>query len=817
MNRVTIPLLSSLYLIGFVFFSHSSPAAEQVDFNRHVRPILAKHCVACHGPDEAAREAELRLDIDDEQLGPFATRESGQVIVAGNPDESLLWQRINSDDEDLVMPPLGDEHPRLETSEKKMLREWIIQGGEFAGHWAFTKDNPPIIRQRVDNLWQENAVDAFVLDALDTINQKPNKAATKRTLIRRLTLDLTGLPPSREEIAAYLNDESENAYTALVDRLLASPAYGEHMARYWLDLVRFADTNGIHHDHYREMTPYRDWVIRSFNSNLPFDDFVKWQIAGDLFPSPTRDQLIASGFNRLHLVIDRGTAIPQESFTRNVIDRVNAFGTAFLGLTVGCAVCHDHKYDPITQKDFYQLYAFFNNIDSTPETPGRNTHPPFIRLTSKSEEKQLRSMEQELADLTKEKSALSTKIKSLSGKPEEDGSDSKEKEGLSQQLAKIEAAIKTAKQRKDTLEKSIPVSLIMKERKEIRPANILIRGAYDQLGEEVERNTPAFLPPLQRTGDVASRMDLASWLLQPEHPLTARVTVNRIWQQFFGVGLVKTSEDFGTQGELPSHPELLNKLSSDFVANGWDVKSLVRRIVLSKTYRQSSQANQDQFELDSENRNLARGSRFRLDAEIIRDQILMTAGLLNGSMFGKSVKPPQPPNLWKNVSMVSSSTYAFKADEGEKIHRRSLYSFWKRALPPPQMTIFDAPTREACVARRERTNTPLQALVLMNETRYFQAARQLATRLFESESDPAARINVAFETITSHLPSQTEFESLKSGLLTLETSYKEDPEAVRELLELPSEVTPTNHDQSVAAFTMLVNAIYNLDRVKTRE
>jgi len=372
-------LLACFCFVSSASCPHFAWAVERVDFNRDVRPILAKHCVACHGPDEAAREAELRLDIDDELLGPFALRDSGKAIVAGNPAESLLWKRINSEDEDLVMPPLGDEHPRLEATEKEVLKEWIIQGGQFARHWAFTMDKPSAIPQRVGNLWQANAVDAFALDSLATINQKPSNPASKRTLIRRLTLDLAGLPPSREEIAEYLSDESEDAYTALVDRLLASPAYGEHMARYWLDLVRFADTNGIHHDHYREMTPYRDWVIRSFNSNLPFDDFVTYQIAGDLLPSPTRDQLIASGFNRLHLVIDRGTAIPQESFTRNVIDRVNAFGTAFLGLTVGCAVCHDHKYDPFTMKDFYSFAAFFADIEEVGHYSTKD-QPPSLEI-----------------------------------------------------------------------------------------------------------------------------------------------------------------------------------------------------------------------------------------------------------------------------------------------------------------------------------------------------------------------------------------------------------------------------------------------------
>lgn len=815
----------SLFGSCVVFLTLVGPnvlADDSIDFNREVRPILAQHCVACHGPDEAAREAELRLDIDDKQIGALADRESGQAVVPGDLNNSLLWQRINSQDDDLVMPPLSDEHPRLKASEIGTLKRWILSGGNFQQHWAFVAARPQAAPSPI-TAWESNSLDTFVLAALQRNGKSPSEFADKRTLIRRLTLDLTGLPPSREEIRRFLEDPSENAYELLVDRLLASPAYGEHMARYWLDLVRFADTNGIHHDHYREMTPYRDWVIRAFNDNLSFDRFVTYQIAGDLYPAPTQDQLVASGFNRLHLVIDRGTAIPQESFTRNVIDRVNAFGTAFLGLTVGCAVCHDHKYDPITQKDFYQLYAFFNNIDSEPETPGRNTHAPFLRLPSQRQSVELASLEAEVDQLNNDKAELATRAKSvqekLASEPDEATKKAlgRQEDEFEAELKKLEEELKSANKRKANFEKTIPVSLIMKERKEIRPAHILIRGVYDQLGAQVERGTPAFLPPIKNESSAKSRMDLAQWLLDPEHPLTARVAVNRIWQQFFGVGLVKTSEDFGTQGEMPSHPALLDHLSTQFVASNWDVKELIRQIVLSSTYRQSSKATPSDYEADVENRMLARGSRFRLDAEIIRDQILLTAGTLNGNMFGKSVKPPQPPNLWKNVSMVSSSTYAFEADQGEKIHRRSVYSFWKRALPPPQMTIFDAPTREACIARRERTNTPLQALVLMNETRYFEATRILARRLVDFTPDTLKRLQIAFESITSHIPTERELKLLSTSQETLQSTYLQNPEAVKELLNLSSEAVPTQQDVEIAAFTMIVNAIYNLDRVKTRE
>ena len=546
---------------------------------------------------------------------------------------------------------------------------------------------------------------------------------------------------------------------------------------------------------------------------MAFDDFVVDQISGDLRPAPTQDQLIASGFNRLHLVIDKGTAIPAESFTRNVIDRVTAVGTAFMGLTVGCAVCHDHKYDPVTQRDFYQLYAFFNNIDSGPETPGRNVHAPFLRLPNDQQRADLEALTSQIADAESRLEGL----KQREGSVASDFACAKLTSPAEAPQTHIEEQLKSLRQAKQELEAAIPVSLIMKEREEVRPTHILIRGAYDQPGEEVFRDTPAFLPPLKSEGAVKSRMDLARWLTHESHPLTARVTVNRFWQQLFGVGLVKTSEDFGTQGELPSHPELLDDLTIRFVESGWNVKELIASIVLSKTYQQASTATPKAFDDDPGNRLLARGSRFRMDAEMIRDQILAVSGLLNETMYGKSVKPPQPPDLWKNVSMVSSSTYAFTADSGNKIYRRSLYSFWKRALPPPQMTIFDAPTREACTARRERTNTPLQALVLMNEQQYFEAARQLASRLLADEQlSHSERLARAYEMITSQLPDALEQQDLTEGLAAFRATYKQNPALAKKLV---GQDGTASEEQSadLAAYTMVINALLNLDITKTRE
>jgi hypothetical protein len=791
---------------------------ERVEFNRDIRPILSDKCFQCHGPNEESRQAHLRFDIADEKEGPFRIDEGSQAIKPKDLQASAIWYRLTTDDEDERMPPKDSHKQPVTDEQRELIKQWILQGAEYEDFWAFVPPKPqraPAIKNRA---WSSQRIDQFVMARLEKEGLKPQPRANKRTLLRRVTFDLTGLPPTRDEIRQFLKDQSQDAYETLVDGLMASPQYGEHMTKYWLDLVRFADTNGIHHDHYREMTPFRDWVIRSFNDDLPFDKFITYLIAGDLYEKPTLDQQIASGFNRLHLVIDKGTAIPQESFTRNVIDRVTAVGTAFMGLTVQCAVCHDHKYDPVTQKDFYQLYAFFNNIDAGPETPGKGIHAPNILFPTAEQSKQLKSIETKISNTT-------VKIKELKDAldgpkaPQEIQADecTKREKTVVADLKMREKELKAMIGEKDKLESVIPVTLVMKERKEVRPTHILIRGAYDQPGEKVERNTPAFLPPMAATQGVKTRMDLAQWLTDKRNPLTARVTVNRFWQQFFGVGLVKTSEDFGAQGEWPSHPGLLDALTIHFVKSRWDVKALVKSIVMSETYQQTSQAQTAAFRADPENRLLARGSRFRLDSEMIRDQILAVSGLLNQTMYGKSVKPPQPPNLWKSVSMVSSSTYSFEADTDDNIYRRSLYSFWKRAMPPPQMTIFDAPTRESCIARRERTNTPLQALVLMNEEQYFKAAKHFAQQVLAKRClDEEQRLSYTYEAVTSHLPDRTELTSIRNGLGSLRAAYRED---VASAQAMTSDVNKASDRQriEIAAYTMLVNSLFNLDVTKTRE
>ena len=727
-----------------VLLSGNSEAAG-ISFNRDIRPILADRCFNCHGRDEKKREANLRLDRPDGKQGALRTHEGKTAIKPGDLKVSTLWHRITTDDEDERMPPADSDKKPLSLEQQQLFKQWILQGAKYEQFWSFvppTRAAAPLVKNEA---WRGGTVDPYVMARLETKGLRPKREADRRTLIRRVTFDLTGLPPTLPEIEAFLKDKTPTAYADLVDRLLKEKAYGEHMARYWADLVRLADTNGMHKDFYRNFSTYRSWLIRAFNDNLKFDDFVKYQVAGDLFAKPSEDQLIASGFNRLHLIIDRGTALPEESHHKNVLDRVEAFGTAFLGLTIQCSQCHDHKYDPISQKEFYQLYAFFNNFDGAPETGGRprgGIQAPSVKLAA----------------------------------------------GLT--------------------------AMVMKDRATPKPTHLLIRGAYDSPGEKVERNTPAFLPPLKKKEGFYTRMDLAQWLVDPQHPLTARVAVNRFWQQFFGVGLVKTAEDFGARGEWPSHPELLDALAASFVESGWDVKKLVRAIVLSKTYRQSSDAKPEEFLSDPENRLLARGSRYRLDAEMIRDQILLLSGKLNRKMYGPSVKPPQPPGLWKAVSMAAPFTYV--PDKGDAIYRRSFYTYWRRGLPPPQMTILNAPSREYCTPRRERTNTPLQALLMMNEQEFFKAAKACAV-LTRKEANNEVDKGLArlYEKVTSHRPDADRMQLLRETLGEFRDLYAENKKLTE---SLTPEMAGADFKQRVeiAAWTLMTHSLLNLELAKVK-
>lgn len=852
-----LPLLVCFLAVMPLLFDSLSQAAEPqpILYNRDIRPLLSDRCFHCHGPDAGDRQAALRLDRADGDEGAYRDASGIAAITPGSLEGSEVWQRILSEDPDRAMPPADSHKKALNDEERELIRRWIEQGANYEEFWAFIPPVSPAIPE--GDVEAGSPIDRLVRQQLQTEGLSPASVADPRTRIRRVTLDLTGLPPTREEIAEFLNDVDPDAYEKRVDRLLDSPHYGEHMAKYWLDVVRFADTNGIHHDHFRDLSAYRDWVIRSFNDNLPYADFIRYQIAGDLYDLPNQDQLIASGFHRLHLIIDRGTMLPEESFSRNVIDRVSSVGTAFLGLTFQCAVCHDHKYDPITARDFYALAGFFNNIDAEPETGGRRgpdflrgLQAPYIDLPSDEQAARLKELKQ-VVDLRTEQVAQSKKqlsrIKasldqaqaaSDPGSAQPAPTPSVEKSATTDQdekpknapppmpddalqqaakaLAASEKQLAAARKAHDDYLLTVPAAMIMKERAQVRPSHILIRGAYDNPGEVVERSTPGFLPPMKSDQPVKSRMDLADWLVDPQHPLTARVAVNRFWQQLFGVGLVRTSEDFGAQGEWPSHPELLDYLAVRFVESGWDVKAMMKALVMSQTYQQASYASPEAYQSDPQNRLLARGARFRLDSEVIRDQILATSGKLNRELFGKSVKPPQPEGLWKAVSLPSSYPREYSADDGDKIYRRSLYTFWKRAMPPPQMSIFNAPNREECVARRERTNTPMQALLLLNETEYLKAARLLATKILSTTADDRQRLNLIYETITAHLPDDPITQSLMELASDLRQLYQKSPELAAALCAdatLPESVSA----QEVAAWTLVASAVYNLDITKTKQ
>ena len=795
--KKTMPLHKLLtYNIFFLGIFSSVLLAKEVSFNRDIRPILSNKCFSCHGPDKHERKAELRLDLSEGSDGAYREKDGIFALKPGSLDDSELWHRIISEDSEEVMPPPEANKKLLTVQEKELIKAWINSGAKYEKFWAFEKPKQPDFPKVQNGKWSDEAIDLFVMKRLESSGITPSAEADKRTLIRRLSLDLTGLPPSREEVRKFDSDDSGDAYEQLVDSLLSREQYGEHMARYWLDLVRFADTNGMHKDYYRNSIAYRDWVIRAYNENLRYDEFVRYQLAGDLFPDASSDQLIASGFNRLHLIIDVGTALPEESFFKNVTDRVTAVGTAFMGMTVQCAACHDHKYDPITQKDYYSLFAFFNNIDAKPETERglkNGLQPPIASVPTPDQKKSLDELGAKMSEVESQINNQNNSEELLSG---------------------LQEKLKSLKGERDQLEKQIPMAMVMRERKEVRETRIMKRGQYDDPGEVVQRNAPEFLHPMKRAGDVASRMDLANWFIDEENPLTARVAVNRIWQQLFGVGLVKTSEDLGAQGEVPSHPLLLDYLTVSFVNSGWDVKALIKEIVLSKAYRQSSNIDESLFKKDPENRLLARGSRFRMDAEMIRDQILFTSGTLSEKMYGKSVKPPQPDGLWKAVTMIGER---FKPDSGEEIRRRSLYTYWKRGMPPPQMTILNAPIRDACVSRRERTNTPSQALLLLNESEYMKAARNLAmTVLVPKEAKPSQRIAFAYETITSRLPDKEEQKTLYELLQSLYQTYLSEPALADEICEgLP--VKEKDQKAKIAAWTILVNSLYNLDITKTRD
>ena len=1037
-----IVLLSTIACQVQAFEDH-----RRIDFNRDIRPILSDNCFTCHGPDEQQRVNDLRLDRSEDI---FADRNGHRVIVPGDVAASILHQRISSSDAEQRMPP-GDSGRQLTEAQIQILAEWIQQGAEWKEHWAFVAPLRHESPEAQSNNWRRNPIDDFVLARLEQEGLQPSAEASRSTLIRRVSLDLTGLPPTPADIDAFVKDSSSDAYETVVDRLLASPHYGEHMAVRWLDAARYADTSGYQTDGPRSMWRWRDWVINAFNSNMTFDQFTIEQIAGDLLESPTLDQLIATAFNRNHRGNAEGGIIPEEYQVEYVVDRVDTTFTVWLGLTMGCARCHDHKYDPIRQKDFYQVFAYFNNIPEQGRAVKVGNSPPLIKAPLPEQQSQLAILDQKIETASKRWQNLRSELQDaqrtwesrfapaepidwtvsngivhhfafdgnltdavrnldasfdagpttyanghfgqaieMNGRsiliagdtagfgyldkfsialwiyatddhgtvisrmtPEEHGEgyyvellnghvqvnlikrwldDAIRVESLvslplrqwchltltydatrlaagvrvylngepfamdvkldqlnqtfalpkeplrigggqhpftgslddvrifardltsaevqmlavpqsvtdilsrpadsrtNAQHAKLTryfldndapATIKDAegcladlRRKQRDLYDNLPTVMVMQELEKPRATHVLVRGQYDHPGEKVEPGVPPVFPSLPVDAP-KNRLALARWLVSPDHPLTARVAVNRFWQRYFAQGLVSTSEDFGAQGESPSHPQLLDWLATEFVRLGWDIKALQKLIVTSATYRQSSNVTEELRQRDPENRLLARGTRTRLPAETIRDQALFISGLLTNRIGGPSVKPYQPEGLWQEIASDTEYTQA----HGEDLYRRSLYTYWKRTVAPPTMVTLDATSREACTVQRARTNTPLQALALMNDITFVEAARVFAQRVMADINGPAEdRLQHAFVMATARTPRPEELEVLKRRFQKSLEVFRSNPAAASELVrvgEFP--LHETLDIGELAAFTTVTSLILNLDEVVNKE
>ncbi|MEK0450344.1 MAG: hypothetical protein RL088_2612 [Verrucomicrobiota bacterium] len=1032
----------------------SIAAGDRVVFNRDVRPILGEYCYHCHGPDPGTRKEGIRFDRED---GFFSDRDgSGPTVIKGQPDKSPLYTRIISIDPDEIMPP-PKEHKTMKPAEIAVIKKWIEQGAEWQPHWAFIAPSKPPVPQGAPH-----PVDAFVRERLDAAGLKPSPQADKRTLARRLSLDLTGLPPASETVEAFVNDASPGAYEKLVDKLLADPAYGEHRGRYWLDAARYGDTHGLHIDNYREIWPYREWVINAFNNNQPFDQFTVEQIGGDLLPKPTREQLIATGFHRCNITTAEGGTIPEENLANYAKDRVETTSWVWLGLTSNCAVCHDHKFDPISTKEFYAMTAFFRNTTQAHTDRNVRDTAPVLVLPQGEDAKRFDAIPGEIAGanakLAERQKAIgaefekwqavakaeaienATYTKNLlaqiplsegsgnsakgvvggkpqafglpanlvwkpdgktgpaaqvadgasidlgplgdfdkgdafsaslwffrpgasnsaggilakmdksdgyrgwdifyaeneiavhivnnwpgdglkvsttdqAGKPDQwrhiaityDGSGKakgvniyvngrlrktkiendklkgtiKTKQPLmvgrrggggeaftgAVQDVRIYSGVLTAKQalaiaevpdlrailakpvdkrlpeekqrllaffstgdpqsneltsriaalegERTEIQKRSPVTHIQEERKDSQPmARLLNRGQYDQPKEELKPAVYSALHPMP-AGAPLNRLGLAQWLVAKDNPLTARVTVNRFWQELFGTGLVKSSDDFGIMSEAPSHPALLDWLAVDFRDSGWDVKRLMRLLVTSETYKQSANFSQELLERDPENRLLARGPRFRMDGEMIRDYALAASGLLKSKIGGPSVRPYQPDGVWEAVAMPGSDTGKYKRDTGEALYRRSMYTFWKRSAPPVTMEVFNAPSREACTIRRERTNTPLQALVTLNDPTFVEAARNLAQlALKTSKGEPKATLDFIARRVLCRPLRPSETPVLETSLTSLTAHYTQTPADATALISYgESKADPALPPPQLAAWTMIATQVMNLDEV----
>jgi len=736
---------------------------DTISYNFNVRPILSDKCYKCHGPDANKRQAGLRLDRSESAYKALRDNPHAHVLVPGSPEMSELFRRVSTNDTSEMMPPANSGLKRLSPHELAIIEKWIKQGAKFEKHWAFVPPKSWPVPAVKNASWPKNEIDHFILQKQEQYGLAPNPEADKERLLKRVTLDLTGLPPTIEMMDRFLADRSPNAYEKVVDELMKSPAYGEKMTLHWLDVARYADSHGYQDDNYRTQWPWRDWVIHAFNDNLPYDKFVTWQLAGDLMPNATKEQLLATGFNRNHKITEEGGVIDEEYRVTYVTDRTNTFGKAFLGVTIECAHCHDHKYDPFSQKEYYQLFSFFNSvkepgIQSTVGGPETYAKRPMMQVTNDDV-----------------KSILKFVNKQDTGK--------------------------------------LIVS-VMGDSEVYRKTYILKRGNYDAHGDEVQPGTPKAILPFDNTYP-KNRLGLAEWLFNPKNPLTARVFVNQTWQEFFGRGIVKSSADFGMQGDLPSNLELLDWLSVDFMNHGWNIKRLVKQLVMSATYRQSAVLTKEKLEKDPDNSLLTRSQRQRLPAEFIRDVVLASSGLLTKTIGGPSVNPYQPPGLWENATSGRGLLARYKQVHGPNLYRRGMYTLIKRTVPPVEMAIFDASNRDQCEVKRLNTNTPLQALLMMNDPTVLESARVLAARLLQQNTNAQNKIYTAFRQIICRKPNQRE-------LAILTGYYNEqlkaiDMQTARKVLSVGEYPLPASVNKiTLAALMKVVDTIYNMEEAITK-
>ncbi|HEY9003681.1 MAG TPA: PSD1 and planctomycete cytochrome C domain-containing protein [Mucilaginibacter sp.] len=747
--------------------SESSVAAEEipdvVSYNFNIRPILSDKCFKCHGPDANKRQANLRLDIQESAYAALKDEPDKHALVPGDPDASELYRRITTTDSSEMMPSQKSNLKPLTPYEVKLIKKWIKQGAKYEKHWAFVPPKLPQVPEVEDKSWPKNTIDYFVLHKQEQKGFKPNPEADKERLLKRLSFDLNGLPPDVALMDRFLADNSPNAYEKMVDELMARPQYGEKMALHWLDIARYADSHGYQDDNYRTQWPWRDWVIHAYNENLSYKDFITWQLAGDLIPNHTKEQLLATGFNRNHKITEEGGVIDEEYRVNYVTDRTNTFGKALMGVTLECAHCHDHKFDPFSQKEYYQMFSFFNSVkepglQSTVGGPETYAKRPMMQISNE------------------------------------------DAKGILKFVNKMDTG-------------KLIVS-VMGDSEAYRKTYILKRGNYDTHGDEVFPGTPKAILPFN-SAYPKNRLGLADWVFDDKNPLTARVYVNQLWEEFFGRGIVKTLGDFGMQGELPSNPELLDWLAVDFKTHGWDMKRMVKQIVMSATYRQSAVVAPDKLKNDPDNILLSRGPRNRLPAEFIRDMVLASSGLLNKTIGGPSVNPYQPPGLWESTTSGRGQLASYRQVHGPNLYRRGMYTLIKRTSPPVEMAIFDASNRDQCEVQRLRTNTPLQALEMMNDPTMLESARVLAQKMLQGNSQPKDKIYTAFRRILCRKPTDKEMSILTSYYQDqLKSMNKKDAEKLLAVGEYP---IPANMDKiNLAAMMKVIDTIYNLEEAITK-